>query len=85
MLVEKNRIEINPEKRGARLNAIGMHYEPHCCVNCAHYLGCSGGHRLGSPCSDCHEGLSQYEPDCYAKEADEALFNELEKILNYDK
>lgn len=81
----KKRKTINEEQRKSILNAIGMYYEPHCCDNCAHYLGCSGGHRLGPPCSDCHEGLDKYETDHQAKEADEALFYELEKILNYDK
>lgn len=73
---------ISEEKRKQILGIIAREFEYPTCDNCAHYLGCAGGHRLGPPCSGCSEGPSGYEPDEQTKGANDDMFNQIEEVLN---
>lgn len=73
---------ISEEKRKKIIRIITQDFEYPGCDNCAHYVGCAGGHNLGSPCSDCQEGASRYEPDSHAIEANKKMFERIEEVLN---
>lgn len=60
---------------------INLHYIPEWCDTCNHYMGCSGGTAFGSPCSNCNGG-DNYVADTQTQEADNLMFEEIEKIIN---
>ena len=79
--MEKTYFTLTEKQKERIMRVISKHYIWGGCDTCGHYMGCSGGAAFGPPCSNC-DGGKNYLPDNDARESNNRMFEEIEKIIN---